>query len=235
MIIYVNGDSHAAAAEAVVPFGWAEDDPFFYGLGKRPHPENERASFGCEIANQLNAILDCDAQSGASNARIMRTTRQWVDECYDSRDQVLVIIQWSTWEREEWIIDGGYYQVGASGTDSVPESHQEQYKAFIRNTNWHERGRFWHQAIWNLHQDLKNRDIPHVFFNGNNHFGEILERRDWGVNYLNPYDPSLTYDAILRENGYKTVNNASWHFGADAHCFWADFMLNYARSNNLLP
>ena len=38
MILYVNGDSHAAAAEAAVPHAWAEDDEFFWGLGRRPHP-----------------------------------------------------------------------------------------------------------------------------------------------------------------------------------------------------
>ena len=57
MILYVNGDSHAAAAEAVNPYSWAEDDGLYYGLGQQPHPDNERVSFGCEIANSLNAIL----------------------------------------------------------------------------------------------------------------------------------------------------------------------------------
>jgi hypothetical protein len=233
MIIYVNGDSHSAAAEAAVPYGWAEDDPFFYGLGKRPHPENERVSFGCEIANELNAILQCDAQSGSSNARILRTTQQWIDET-ESGDDVLVIVQWSTWEREEWVIDGEYYQVGASGTDTVPESHHDQYKEFVRNVDWEKSRNYWHHEIWKLHQRLQDLNIPHVFFNGNNHFEGLLDQRDWGINYMNPYDSSLTYDAILRQSGYETVNKNSWHFGADAHRFWAQFMLKYAYTNNLI-
>ena len=64
MILYVNGDSHAAAAEAVNPHAWAQDDGLFYGLGRMPHPDNERASFGCELANWLKAILYLDAQAG---------------------------------------------------------------------------------------------------------------------------------------------------------------------------
>ena len=40
MILYVNGDSHAAAAEAVNPHAWAMDDGLFYGLGRMPHPDN---------------------------------------------------------------------------------------------------------------------------------------------------------------------------------------------------
>jgi hypothetical protein len=67
MILYVNGDSHAAAAEAVVPHAWAEDDGLLWGMGRQPHPENARVSFGCELANHLFAILDLDAQAGGSN------------------------------------------------------------------------------------------------------------------------------------------------------------------------
>lgn len=234
MIIYVNGDSHAAAAEAAAPYGWAEDDPFYYGLGKRPHPANERVSYGCELANHLNAILDCDAQSGASNSRILRTTRRWMDQITPN-DDVLMVIQWSTWEREEWEIDGEFYQVGLSGADSVPESHQAQYKEFIASINWIERRAFWHHAIWNLHREMRDRNIPHLFFNGNQHFDGFLYQQDWHNNYLGPYDSNLTFNTILRENGYKTVNKDSWHFGADAHCFWADFVLNYVHTHKLVP
>lgn len=233
MIIYVNGDSHSAAAEAVVPYGWAEDDPFYYGLGKRPHPENERASFGCEMANELNAILECQAQAGASNARILRTTRDWIDQTQPS-DDTLIIIQWSTWEREEWLIDGEYYQVGASGTDSVPQSHQDQYREFVQSVDWDQARQQWHREIWSLHQELQDLGLRHLFFNGNSHFEGLLEKHDWGSNYMNPYDANLTYDAILRQNGYKTVNKDSWHFGEDAHRFWAQVMLKYAYTNNLI-
>lgn len=231
MVVYINGDSHAAAAEAAAPYGWAQDDPFYYGLGKRPHPENERVSFGCEIANRLNALLDIDAQSGASNARILRTTRQWLENAKPSSKD-LMIIQWSTWEREEWLIDNEYYQVGSSGTDSVPESHHDQYREFVTKVDWPARRDHWHNEIWQLHLELQQSSIPHVFFNGNNHFlGQ--QPHDWQHNFIGPYDPNSTYDSVLRQNGYKPVNSHSWHFGADAHCFWADFVLNYIQDHLL--
>jgi hypothetical protein len=40
MILYVNGDSHTAAAEAVNPHAFAEDDSALFYLGRAPHPEN---------------------------------------------------------------------------------------------------------------------------------------------------------------------------------------------------
>ena len=228
MILYVNGDSHAAAAECVNPHAFAEDDEFLWGLGRQPHPDNLRASFGCELANHLYAVLDCDAESASSNTRIMRTTREYLK----SNTPDLIIIQWSTWEREEWLIDGTYYQINASGIDDVPESHEQQYKEFVVNVNWAAKTQQAHEDIWNFHCELK--DIPHVFFNGNNHFASILDRKDWGTSYIGPYDPTLTFDFVLKNQGFSTVNPQSWHFGADAHCFWGNYLLQYCIEHNLV-
>ena len=234
MILYVNGDSHAAAAEAVVPHSWAQDDEFFWGLGRRPHPENERASFGCELANHLYAILQCDAQAGGSNQRIIRTTRRWLLSQEDVKDLFLVI-QWSTWEREEWFDgDNGWVQVNASGIDEVPEHFKHRYKEYIANIDWKTCTTQAHETIWQFHQEIKSQGIRHVMFNGNNHFGDIQNHYDWENCYISPYDPDQTYNSVLRNNGFKTVSPESWHFGADAHCFWGNYLLQYMNTHNLV-
>ena len=236
MIIYVNGDSHSAAAEAVNPHCFAEDDPFFWGLGRRPHPENERVSYGCEIANALYAVLWCDAESASSNQRIMRTTRSWIaKQTPQALKDTFMIIQWSTWEREEWLDEGVYYQVNASGIDHVPEHLQSRYQQFIADVDWQQCTNQAHQEIWEFHQELQQHNIRHVMFNGNSDFSKITTQRDWGNHYLAPYDPMHTYSSVLKSNGFVTVNSNSWHFGADAHCFWAEFMLNYAHTHKLVP
>lgn len=234
MILYVNGDSHAAAAECVNPHAWAQDDGMYWGLGQQPHPDNLRASFGCELANRLDAVLICEAQSGCSNDRIIRTTRNWIDQNSSILADTFMIIQWSTWEREEWLHDNVYYQVGASGTDSVPQPLQEKYRHFILGLDWAEKTRRAHDQIWRFHQELREQDIRHVMFNGNNHFAQAQNRMDWSNNYIGPYDPDSTYDSILRKNGYNPVNDSSWHFGPSAHCFWADFVLQYMNKTNLI-
>jgi hypothetical protein len=234
MIVYVNGDSHAAAAEAVNPHAWAEDDALYWGLGRRPHPDNERASFGCELANLLGAVLQCDAQAGGSNARIMRTTRDWVDLNREHVSDMILIIQWSTWEREEWWHDGEDFQVNASGIDHVPEALQARYREYIASVDWDQCTQQAHDDIWQFHQELCDQRIRHVMFNGNNHFGNILEHRDWGTSYISPYDSTHTYDQILRRHGFRPVSDSSWHFGEDAHCFWAQYLLNYMQSNSLV-
>ena len=233
MILYVNGDSHAAAAEAVNSHSWAEDDGLYWGLGQQPHPDNERVSFGCEMANWLNAILYLDAQAGGSNARIIRTTRSWLHEQINHAD-VFVVLQWSTWERQEWLHEDTWYQVNASGIDTVPLVFAERYRDFVTNTNWDQAQQQAHDEIWQFHNELKLNGVRHVMFNGNNHFGKITQTRDWNGCYMSPYDADQTYDCVLKNNGFRTVNPNSWHFGANAHCFWAEHVLQYINDNNLI-
>lgn len=236
MILYVNGDSHTAAAEAVNPHAFAEDDNLYWGLGRQPHPDNLRASYGCELANHLGAVLVCDAESAASNTRTIRTTRKWLLENPTAYRDMLMIIQWSTWERQEWLIDGVYYQVNASGIDIVPESHQQQYKEYIANIDYGKTVVDAHETIWNFHQELKLLGVNHIFFNGNSSFQGLLSgsQMDWGTSYIKPYDSYGTYNWWLRNNGFETVNPDSWHFGEEAHSAWAEFMLQYIIDNHIL-
>lgn len=236
MILYVNGDSHTAAAEAVNPHAFAEDDGDLFYMGRAPHPANLAVSWGRLLSSTIKATFKCDAESASSNQRILRTTQDWLAATdYDPRE-MFMIIQWSTWERAEWLIDGTYYQINASGQDHVPESHRDRYKEYIAAVNWDECTRRWHDEIWHLHAILVEKGVRHVFFNGNNHFGSIPpdQRRDWGTAYIGPYDAGQTWDQWLRNNGFHTVAPNSWHFGRDAHAAWARFMLQYVIRNKLL-
>lgn len=235
MILYVNGDSHTAAAEAVNPHAFAMDDGDLYYLGRLPHPDNLAVSWGKKLSEFLKAGFKCDAESAASNTRILRTTRDWLAQA-PTNTEIFVVIQWSTWEREEWLINGTYYQVNGSGIDQVPPGHEDRYKQWIVDIDWNEVTRRAHDEIWALHQELTERGIPHIFFNGNNHFGKIPEsdRRDWGTSYIGPYDPRSTYNQWLLDNGHDTVAPNSWHFGEAAHSAWARYVLQYIIKNKLV-
>jgi hypothetical protein len=231
VILYVNGDSHTAAAEAVSPAAFAEDEGY-PELGRQPHPANLAISWGRQLANKLRVDFVCDAESAASNYRIIRTTRDWMKNLHPWKSAV-AIIQWSTWEREEWLHNGEYLQVGSSGLDWVPAELADRYRQFVVNVDWNHCQQQCHQAIWQLHLDLDVAKIPHVFFNGNIPFDRIQSQFDWGNSYIAPYS-KYTYDQILREADFTTINPESWHFGKDAHCFWADFVLQYCIENNIL-
>jgi hypothetical protein len=234
MILYVNGDSHAAAAEAVNPHAFAEDDPAYFFSGRRPHPDNLVASWAKQLSQTLSSALHLDAESASSNARIIRTTRAWLAERADTAHNVLVVIQWSTWEREEWEYNGVTYQVNGSGIDHVPPEAIDRYKNFVINLDWKQKTQQAHDDIWRFHQELKKQKIRHIFVNGNNDFSKIAKQKKWGTDYIGPYDPAQTYNALIRAQGIETVTPNSWHFGKDGHSFFHRFMLQYIIANKYI-
>lgn len=233
MILYVNGDSHTAAAEAVNNHSFAEDDKKYWHLERRPHPDNLAVSWGKLLSERLKSSFICDAESASSNDRIIRTTKDWIQANHKELYRTVMVIQWSTWEREEWQIDGKYYQVNASGIDIVPQSHQQQYKQYIASVDWKEKTEQAHLKIWNFHLYLQTLGVKHVFFNGNNSFENINNPQDWGSSYIEPYDPNSTYDAVLKAK-HDTVSPASYHYGAQAHRQWANYILHYLLDNQLV-
>jgi hypothetical protein len=221
MILYVNGDSNAAAAEAVNPYAFANDDPLYWGLGRRPHPDNERVSWGCNIANELGAILHCDAESASSNARIARTTDHYLK--YNPKPD-LVIIGWSTWEREEWLHDSIYWQVNAGGVgEDWPEQIKNKYKKWVIDIDYQAAINKAHRSIHNYHLKLMDEGVNHFFFTCFEPFHDV-EELDWHGCYLEPYNLEYTFYNWLLANGFKTVKKDSYHFGADAHWAWAKFL-----------
>jgi hypothetical protein len=233
VILYVNGDSHTAAAEAVNNHAFAMDDGNLFYLGRAPHPANLAVSWGRLLADTLRASFHCGAESASSNARIMRTTREWLTSNTHNQD-LFLIIQWSTWEREEWLHDGVYYQVNGSGIDSVPEELQSRYKEFVAKIDWQAKTLQAHKDIWEFHNELKDQNIKHIFFNGNNDFGPLTERYDWGTSYIDPYDPKRTFNYLIQDQGIQTVAPNSWHFGRDGHSYFHRFMLQYIINNKLI-
>lgn len=231
MILYANGCSHTAAAEAVVPDAFAIDDGRS-GIDRRPHPLNLAASWCTHLAHDLGMDLICDAESASSNDRIARTTREWIAANSDQLNNTFMVIQWTTWEREEWLHEGTWYQVNASGADWVPEELRQRYKQFVINVNWSEKTQQAHEQIWKLHRELAELNIPHLFYNGYSTFGNIQKYYNWGMNYLEPYSNRHSYATILQQHGHSPT--AGYHFDAKGHCFWAKYLLQYIKHNNLV-
>jgi hypothetical protein len=233
MILYVNGDSHTAAAEAVNVHAFAEDDSKYFYMGRSPHPDNLQVSWGKLLSLTLQAGFKCDAESASSNSRIIRTTRDWLSTI-TNQEELLIIIQWSTWEREEWLHDGVYYQVNASGIDHVPQALQEKYRHYIMGIDWQTKTEEAHDQIWTFHKELEAKEIKHIFFNGNNSFGGIKDKKDWGTSYVDPYDSKGTFSAKLELAGIQTVAPDSYHYGKDGHSFFHRFMLQYIVDNKFI-
>ena len=225
MILYVNGDSHTAAAEAVNPHGFAQDDSQYWNMGREPHPDNLAVSWGQRLAHRMGANLICNAESASSNDRIRRTT---VD--YLARQRLTpewpdyMVVGWSTWERTEWLYDDIYWQVNAGGIGhDWPDEIKRRYKHYVADIDYNKCMREEHKKIYQLHLDLKLMGFKHLFFNTFLPFNGT-EKVDWAGSYLEPYNPDFTFYNWCLAQGFKTVYPESYHFGPDAHAAWAEFI-----------
>lgn len=235
MILYVNGDSHSAGAEAVNSYAFAQDDPLYWALGRQPHPDNERVSYGCELANMMNAIFHCDAESASSNQRIIRTTWDYITS---EQKPNYIVIGWSTWERAEFSdpTTGIVWQVNAGGVgEDWPAWLKDAYPKYISEIDWATEMRQSYDKIYKFHLDLTRKGIRHLFFNTYSHFDElhIDKKFNWDNCYIDPYNPNGTYYQWCVQHGFKTVRPDSYHFGADAHAAWAKFLYNQIVHNEL--
>ena len=238
MILYVNGDSHSAGAElACMRNGklleFDENTRQYQPVQSNTWSQNSQVecvnrSYSQQLANMLAADLICEAESGGSNARILRLTREYLK---NNRPD-LVVIGWSPFEREEWWYNSVAYQVHGGGVGSVPVELANQYKKWVIDNSTpsaiNARTVASHQEIFDFHQELLDLSIPHLFFNTFNSFEFIPDMGgtyfDWGDYFVEPYLESYTYCLWLKNQGYRPVSETSMHFGPAAHRAWADFL-----------
>jgi hypothetical protein len=205
MTLYVNGDSHSAGHDAGGP----------------------EFAYGRYIADALGYEYVCDAVAGCSNDSIIARTKKYLE----TNTPNFIIIGWSTWERETWYWDNQAYNITASGADTVPLELQDKYKQWVIDQTLPEQQchkEFTnHDKIWQLHNEIKH--IPHLFFNCYSHFFYTLRQNkpkyNWRNSYVDAYDQKSTYYFWLENMGYKPSNSKFYHYGADAHQAWADFIL----------
>ena len=96
MILYVNGSDHTAAVEAVNQYAFAKDDYHHQQLKCAPHPDNLKVSYGVVLADLLKMMFYTDAEADSSNARIIRSTKEWIEEKAGivPTSDMFMIIQW---------------------------------------------------------------------------------------------------------------------------------------------
>ena len=247
MIVYVNGDSHGVGAELVTQTRNGivlefNDDTKNYQPAccdtNNIDLECIKRSYSQLLADRLNAKLVCEAESGGSNARILRVTRNYLkNNCPN-----LVVIGWSPFEREEWQHNGIYYQITGGGVSSVPAELANKYKQWVIDNSdpvaINSKTISMHREIFNLHQELLELNIPHIFFNTFNSFQFIPDMGgtpvEWDNYYIEPYLESHTYCMWLKNQNYQTVSPTSMHFGPKGHQAWANLLFQHYNKNDTI-
>jgi hypothetical protein len=213
VILYVNGDSNSNGAECT----------------------DTTKSWPALLSKKINCTLINEAKSGTSNPRIMRVAS---NALANSDKNTIAVIGWTSWEREEWVHNNQYFDVNSGGHDTLPPELEERYKQWVTMQGIDEQSRkskSMHEQIHRLHRSLKDRRIPHVFFNALMPFQHNLidpNHKNWGNNYLGPYDNELSYYWYLKNHGWKPTDNN--HYIENAQAVWADVLYNYIQENKLL-
>jgi len=210
VILYANGDSHTD------------------GMDLKPHQK-----FINIVAEHYKINLINDAIPGASNKRIHRTTKEYLE----TNRPDLIIIGWSSWEREEWVHDNTYYNVNSSGVSKIPADLEIRYKEWVAEQNditLNEKSKHWHDIIYNFHLTLTESKIPHVFFNCMYNFFDISEnqKKDWHNCYIGPYDNDSSYYWYLHNQGY--ASDKWYHYGPEGHAGWACKLIDYIKEHNII-
>jgi lysophospholipase L1-like esterase len=228
MILYVNGDSHSVGHGIHHENGMIFEDAILKDSSEAPHPANLPYSYGAVLANKLGADLVCQARSGGSVARSIRTTKQFVNQ---TQGVVFVLIGLPSIERDEWFYYNAYYQINASGHEKLPQELQRRYKEWVAawssgGYDYYARQKLIYHAVVELHQWLAQRNVKHLFF----HTAQVFNDAgiDFGVNFVEPYgkpDSDFQFSRWLLNRNYKV--DSYGHFGADGHQAWAEFLLPY--------
>ena len=232
MILYVNGDSHSAGAEINNTYAFADHDPMIQN-NQGPHPDNIVDSFGFLLSKKLGYSFIVDAQSGASNDRILRTTNEFLSK--NNNKDVFLLIQWSTFDRKEFIIDGENYCFGPGLSLNNNKKVVNEFKKYIVSLTDKElikQTNSWHQKIYHFHLELNSNNINHLFFNSYQFFNNQKEKYNWNNQFIHPYDQHENYYYWLHSQGY--VANEWYHYKKDGHAAWADRLYNWLTTYNLL-
>jgi hypothetical protein len=239
MILYVNGDSHSVGHGINSPDGLTTNDTKYQHIDEAPHPDNLPDSYGALLANRLNADFVCQARSGGSLDRAIRTTKQFV---YQTRGKLFVVLGIPSIEREEWFHEGIWYQINASGHEILPKELQYKYKKWV--ANWSQAYDYYgrqikiHQKLVEFHEWLNQHSIAHLFFytvqgcQPDNRFDQY----DWSTSFINPYSDTpndcWNYHQYLTQKGYIVD---SWgHHGKGAHQEFANFLYQYIQQHQLI-
>ena len=205
--LYVNGCSHSA------------------GIGC----ESLVNSWPNQLATNLGYDLVNHAIGGASNQRIIRSTREWLRSVNPQQPSFL-ILGLTSWERQEWLHEGEFYQINSSGHDVLPVPLQQQYKNYVNNigdASFVRGAQETENQLKQLVKACRYRNINYLFFNSFMMMSSTLDNNAWDYHYMSPYSNEMNYYCYLEQQGFKSDKNL--HFGDSAQTAWAQVLQDYIR------
>jgi hypothetical protein len=177
-----------------------------------------------EFARLMDRPFKCWGKNGASNYWIETHLDYFLADSSFPKDTFL-FIGWTSFEREEWPWLYNNISVCGGPDFGMPEPMKarfNQWKTKLTGEYYRQMTQFWHDRIYNIHLNLLDRNIPHLFWTTYNNFKEITNQQDWHGNFFQPYDENGCMSRYLESNGIRAIENDQWHYGPEAHTMWAN-------------
>lgn len=220
MLFFANGDSHTIGSEL----------------------KNEHA-YAFSLAKKLkfNNIINI-AEGGASNDKILRTTEKYLLDCdYKNTYPNFILIGWSAYTRLDWYYNGRYISV-PSADSMVAETQNtkrfEYSKTLFKDDIFISKfTKYFHDKIYNLHLELNQRKIPHMFLNTCFSYYKITAMKDlmlydWQNRFWEPYTLNGSFYDWAISNNFKETK---WHHIEQiGHNHFADLLYKYIIDYDLL-
>jgi len=177
--------------------------------------------------------------TGCSNDRIYDTTIEYLKE--NTPD--MIVIGWTEPHRIQWfdydvgeLIEMNEYEISIRPYTEKQRARAETVRDLMKlNSSYGEhQSIYWHNKIFNLHEMLRYKNIPHLFFNAFELFHPVREQYhfDWNNNYFKPY--YTAYRAWGIENNKEEVTPGHFHFVGEAQIEWANILYNYIKEKNII-
>lgn len=203
-----------------------------------------KLSIGHQFCNLMGGELVNLAYPGASNDRIYNTTLENLNQKID-----FVLIAWTEMSRLQWFTTAEghpyFYEINNLGIGRQPlptefTGRYNHWQKFMADSPEFRRALslYWHERIYNLHQLLNYRGIPHLFFNTFERFHIYQEeyQLNWSQRYIDPYErfePPITYVSWAQRNNYQEITPGQRHYEPKAALAWAELLMDHTRKHNL--
>jgi hypothetical protein len=190
--------------------------------------DSDQLGFSEQVAACFDQKLLKIAVAGASNSFLIRNIKEYIEH----EEPDLLIVTWQTWEREEWLHEGVYYQINSSDCH-LPKILQKLHKQWVASLPDDIKllGQKWHDEVWQLHQQLKQKNIKHLFYNEMYPF-TTTNKQIWHHNFINPYDNDSSFFWWLHNRGYSS--DKTYHYNEQGHRAWATRLIDHIREHNIL-
>ena len=185
------------------------------------------------FAHLIGQPFQCWSKNGASNYWIETHLNYFLADKHLDPNTFL-FIGWTSTEREEWPWLYSNISVCGGPDFGIPhpmKARYEQWKTTLTREYMQQCTQLWHDRIYQIHLQLQELNIPHLFWTTYDNFKSVDNQQNWHGNFYKPYNQDGCMSKFFETNNILANNGDPFHYGPMAQSAWATELSNYAKEN----